>query len=277
MSRRAIVFGETLIDEFPGERMVGGAALHVAAHLSVGGWRVHLITRLGEDDDGRLIEDVVRQYGIDSTYLEWDSHLSTGVVQVVGSTGHPRFEIAAPAAWDAIVGPTVVPSHELLYFGSLAARDSRSRAALVRLADQAADSFCVFDVNLRPPYVDDEVLKLGLRAATLLKVNEEEDQIIRRRFGFDAVGDYFARTPLEWLCITMAERGASLQHRSGERWSVEATPVETTDAVGAGDAFVAHIAGRLAVGVDPAEALAAARDAAAIVLTRRGGLPASTA
>ena len=53
----ALVFGETLIDEHPGERVPAGAPLHVAAHLAVLGWRVTLVTRVGYDADGKAMRD----------------------------------------------------------------------------------------------------------------------------------------------------------------------------------------------------------------------------
>ena len=53
--RRALLFGEALIDEFPDRREVAGAPLHIAAHLAVRGWEARVVARVGDDADGRAV------------------------------------------------------------------------------------------------------------------------------------------------------------------------------------------------------------------------------
>jgi fructokinase len=121
-ARRALVFGEALIDVFPDERVVAGAPVNLATHLAALGWNVGLISRLGRDPDGRRIFDELARRGVDTSLLEWDEELPTGEVTVRISDGSHDFVIHEPAAWDAIEGP----SHDVV--GDVCASE-RSRSA----------------------------------------------------------------------------------------------------------------------------------------------------
>jgi sugar/nucleoside kinase (ribokinase family) len=61
-----------------------------------------------------------------------------------------------------------------LQHGSLAARDSRSRAAITAAA--AAASKRVFDINLRKPFIDPELCVEHAKGCWLLKLNDEAER-----------------------------------------------------------------------------------------------------
>ncbi|MBA2273319.1 MAG: hypothetical protein H0W21_05360 [Actinobacteria bacterium] len=274
-SGSALVFGEALIDVYPDNRVVAGAALHVAAHLAARGWRTSFVTRLGADPEGDRIRTTLERQGVDLSLVETDTGLPTGEVTVTFDGPEHSFVIHRPAAWDAIEGPEELPAHDVFCFGSLAGRDVRSRAALRRLLDLSDAPLKAFDVNLRPPDVLPEVLGMGLRRATLLKLSGEEFGEVARVLGMAAEpAAYFDASPaLRWLCITLGADGARLVRRSGEELSIEGPEVEVVDSVGAGDVFTAGLVGALAGGVTDQEALKSARDAAGAVLVQQGGLP----
>lgn len=276
---RALCFGEALIDVYPERRVVAGAPLHVAVHLAARGWRAQLVTRLGLDADGDRIEHELRRRGVDTALLERDPHLPTGTVTIhvdpaTVATGGHRFEIHAPAAWDAITGPPE-PEGELLHYGTLAGRDGRSRAALLRLVERSRAPLRLFDPNLRPPHVDRALVEAGLARATVLKVNDEELQALAQLLGTaPAAAAFFARAPeLAAVCVTHGQAGASLYHPDGNAWHIAGSTLPVVDTVGAGDAFAAGLADALHRRLDPPAALAQARAAADAVLVRPGGLP----
>lgn len=274
---RALIFGEALIDEYPDYRAVAGAPLHVAAHLAQRGFDAQLVTRIGRDADGDRIEALLEQYGVALALVERDATLPSGRVTIElaqGGRAH-SFTIHGPAAWDAIQGPETVPAHDVLYFGSLAGRDERSRAALSRLLSASTAPLRVFDVNLRPPEIVPAVLGMGLAGATLLKLSDDELAATAGALGFAAEPSaYFAAaSDLQRICITRGPEGAELFEREGRQWRVGATAVEVVDTVGAGDAFTAGLIDALARGLDEQAALETARDNAAAVLRQRGGLP----
>lgn len=273
--RSAVVFGEALIDVYPDNRVVAGAPLHVAAHLAARGWHTRFVTRLGADPDGDRIRSTLERQGVDLSLVETDTALPTGEVTITFEGTEHSFVIHRPAAWDAIEGPGELPSHDVICYGSLAGRDARSRATLVRLLDLSDAPLKAFDVNLRPPDVLPDVLAMGLRRATLLKLSGEEFDEVARVLGMTAEpAAYFAAGPeLRWLCITLGADGARLVRRDGAELSVAGPEVDVVDTVGAGDVFTAGLVGALAGGAPEREALEAARAAAGAVLVQQGGLP----
>lgn len=272
-ARRALVFGEALIDSFPNQRVVAGAPLNLATYLAARGWNVALISRLGRDDDGRRIFDELTRRGVDTSLLEWDDALPTGevTVEIAGETH--SFVVHEPAAWDAIRGPNHAPVADVLSFGTLAQRHERSRAALGRLLAAAPGMLKVFDPNLRFPHVDREALATGLEAADVIKLNREEMGTVGQLMGFEPrPRAYFeAGARLRWLCIT-EQSGAELHTRSGEASYATAPPVEIVDTVGAGDAFAAGLIDGLVSNVSPQEALNRGVAAATEAVSVRGGL-----
>ncbi len=273
--RSAVIFGEALIDVYPDNRVVAGAPLHVAAHLAARGWHTHFVTRLGADSEGDRIRSTLERQQVDLSLVETDTTFPTGEVTITFDGPEHSFVIHRPAAWDAIEGPDELPAHDVFCYGSLAGRDARSRAALKRLLEVSDAPLKAFDVNLRPPDVLPEVLAMGLRRATLLKLSGEEFHEVARLLGMaPEPAAYFEAGPeLRWLCVTLGAEGARLALRAGPELSVGGPEVDVVDTVGAGDVFTAGLVQALARGAPEEEALEAARDAAGAVLAQQGGLP----
>lgn len=269
--RRALVFGEAVIDHYPDGSLVGGAPLHVATHLAASGWLVQFVTRVGRDAAGRRIKETLETYGVSTTDVEVDPRLPTGAVSVQPGSG---FHIHSPAAYDSIEGPGRIPGHSLFCYGSLAARNPLTRTALERLL-RVSGGLRAMDANLRSPYVFRQSLSALLTRAQLLKATEDELDRITSSLGLrSGVESLFsAAAGLTWVCITRGREGAELVGRTGERWSQPGPRVGAVDEVGAGDAFFARLAGALAAGFSEEAALTAATAAAGSVLVRRGGLP----
>lgn len=272
MSRRALLFGEALIDEFPDRRVVAGAPLHIAAHLVSFGWEALAVARVGDDADGRAIRERLERHGVSTSLLEVDPVLPTGTVAI---TLHPggghSFEIRRPAAWDAVEGPAEIPPHDILYFGSLARRDSRSRAALERLLATGATR--LVDANLRPPDYDAERLRFAVTHADVFKASAEELPEVARLLQVRSDPRALFGFGPEWVCVTRGAAGAELHHRDGRSWEGPGEAVKVVDTVGAGDAFLAGLIDALTAGGDGGSALARAQQAAAAIVGQRGGFP----
>lgn len=280
-SSEILCVGEVLWDALPEGLFLGGAPFNVACHLRGAGLPAAMVSRIGDD---RLGEEVLRRaarYGVDVDLIQVDPALPTGFVRVaIDDAGNPAYEILAPAAWDAIE-----PSEALLrraraaraiVFGSLAQRDARSRATIARLWE--SDAMAVFDVNLRPPFDDREVVDRSLRRADVVKMSEQE---------LAKVADWFALrgTPkaqvaalaetfsCDVVCLTRGSEGAALWHDG--RWTEHpGFKVEVRDTVGAGDAFLAVLLAGLFAGGSDASMLQHANLIGAYVATQYGAVPA---
>jgi fructokinase len=252
--------------------VVAGAPLHVAAHLASFGWEAQAVARVGGDPDGRAIRTRLERHRVGTSLLEVDPDLPTGTVAVTLQPGGGHsFTIRRPAAWDAVEGPTAVPTHDVLYFGTLPLRDPRSRAALTRLL--TAGGRRVVDANLRPPDYDAERIRFAVTRADIFKVSDEELTEIARLLEVPADPRALLGFGPEWVCVTRGAAGAELHHRDGRSWDEPGEPVPVVDTVGAGDAFLAGLIDGLVPGGDGEKALRRAQQAAAAIVGQRGGFP----
>lgn len=190
-----IIFGEALIDDFPNESVVGGAPFNVARGLALLGGRPLIVTRLGNDANGRLILSEGLRTGLDGVGIQIDSQYPTGRVVVhmkeVDDPSSHSFEILPEQAYDFIDQVqtlNVVRQHfveaapDLIYFGSMIQRNASSRHALLALleADCCEGATKFLDLNLREGQTTIACIRESLNYADILKLNEDELRFVLR-------------------------------------------------------------------------------------------------
>jgi fructokinase len=279
-ARTIVAIGEALWDVFPDGRRPGGAPCNVAFHAARLGDRGVIVTRVGDDAEGAELSSFLRERGVVTDQVQRDDTRPTGTVTVAIEDGEPRYTIIEDVAWDYIEADrdarSLIRTADAICIGSLAQRCQPSREAIHGLLSDARDqALVVFDVNLRPPFIDADVLDATLRASDIVKMNESEvDQVSDLLVRPSLTGWLLEEVGVQAACVTHGERGASITTRSG---TVTSPGVEidssTGDAVGAGDAFTAAMAHRFVRGATPEEALHAANRYAALVATKRGAMP----
>lgn len=83
------------------------------------------------------------------------------------------------------VGGAARAAHAIC-FGTLAQRDEPSRSTIQKLLSRAApESLRVFDINLRQAFYSRAVIETSLGFANVLKLNEEELQVLAAMFGLN--------------------------------------------------------------------------------------------
>lgn len=278
-SPRIICFGEVLWDLFPEGKRLGGAPMNVAFHAGSLGLPAYLISAVGKDALGQELKAQLATSPVKLTYLQ-TLGLPTGVVDV--DTSNPaevRYHIAEPAAWDAIAPTpglaTLARQGDAVVFGTLAMRSNRNLESLQLLWDSSAMK--VFDLNLRPPFIDRQTVALGLQVAQMIKVNKDEYRQLAYWFGFDqnpAVG--YQKLKENWGCThlvrTLGSEGSELYTPNGI-FTTSAPKVEVADTVGAGDSFLASLLHGLLTGVDDQQALEHAAAVGSYVASQRGATP----
>lgn len=286
--RRPIVlcFGEILWDILPSGRFPGGAPFNVAYHLHQLGADVRLLSGIGRDAQGDELLRLLRQWGISTGHLTLHRNLPTGtVVAELDPGGDAHYSITAGVAWDDIrIGEhslrAAAQAHSLVH-GSLALRSAANHAALDRLtAAMPADAWRVFDVNLRPPHDDLDLVRRCANRASLFKLNCDEAARLTDSAGGAEPGaeEGMARALAEThacprVCITCGARGAGLLAEGTWHWE-PGRPVAVVDTVGAGDAFLASLlSGLLAGGRPPAECLSRASRHGEWVASKPGATP----
>lgn len=274
-----VCFGEVLWDLFPSGPVAGGAPMNVAIRLASLGIRSSVISAVGADTKGNELLSLLRSRSVDTSLIGVTQDLPTGsVVVTIASNGSPSFEIVSPSAWDAIDADErslrAVRSADALVFGSLACRSARSRDTLLRLLNEA--QFTVFDVNLRPPFVDRSLIDELLRRSDLIKMNDEELRVLCSDSGSSG-----EREMMEWcaeqsgaetVCITRGERGAIVLHQG--KWAEHpGFTVAVADTVGAGDSFLAGFLDGMFRELSLQETLTRACAIGALVASRPGAIP----
>jgi len=275
-----LCFGEALWDLPPGDRIPGGAPMNVALRLARFGVDVRLLSRVGNDALGAELLAYLARNGIATDSIQVDDRYPTGCVFV--DTCDPsavRYEIAEPVAWDFIDAETYIAQHgvrsDVLVFGSLAARNSASRSGLLKLLE--GSRLRVFDVNLRPPFVDRDVVESLLARCDWVKLNETELALIAQWIGSAdapeaAMSAVAERYHLESVCVTLGAEGAILLHRE-ELYRQPAFRVAVVDTIGCGDAFLGCWLSEMLAGRAPQDALRRAAAVGALVAASEGANP----
>jgi len=276
-----LCFGEILWDFLPDGLFPGGAPFNVGYHLHQHGARVHLLSGIGRDLLGNELLRRLGNWNIDTTTITRHQGLPTGyVVAEVDAAGNASYEITPSVAWDQILlnedALRAAVSADAVVFGSLAQRSSVNRATLGRLLQVLpAESWRVFDVNLRPPHDDLALVRELASGATLLKLNAHEaarlcghESETAGREEADA-RSLAGTTGCPRICITAGARGAGLLTQDEWLWE-PGREVRVIDTIGSGDAFLASLVFHLRTGKSAADALARACRMGEWVAGRRG-------
>jgi len=243
--------GEVLWDLLPTGKQLGGAPANFVCHAHALSAAARLISRVGDDPAGREIIASFRTRGLPAETIGVDAEAPTGSVSVdVDTQGHPRFTIHEHVAWDRIAADQLaldaIRNADAVCFGSLAQRTPFVRATVATLlAATRPDALRIFDINLRPPFIDHEVITQSLAAANVLKLNEQELPVLAELFRLngdpgkqlDALAGRFS---LRLIALTCGGDGSVL-FADGDLVRQPSLPTTVRDTVGAGDSFTAAV------------------------------------
>jgi fructokinase len=262
-----VCLGELLVDMFPaevGRRLAevsafrpkpGGAPANVAVAAARLGARSAFVGKVGSDAFGHHLAEVLANEGVDIRGIRFDDRARTTMAFIaMPDENTAEFVFYRNPGADMLLRPgeldrQLLQETKAFHFGSISLIEDPSRSATmeaVRIAREAG-ALVSFDVNYRPglwsgpgeayamvPHVD------------LLKVNEVELALLvsasESLAGFGRLAA--SRTLLEQgpeLCVvTLGPQGSDFQVAEGGE-HVPAFRVQTVDATGCGDAFVAAL------------------------------------
>jgi len=239
-----VIFGEVLFDCFPsGTEVLGGAPFNVAWHLQGFGLFPLFISRIGKDQKGEKIFQAMKEWGMDTDHLQYDSSRPTGTVKIRMEQGEPIYKISPEDAYGYIQNnitklPADIP---LLYHGTLALWFAHSRHTLNTIKQQCQAPIFM-DVNLRSPWWKREVVLSLLNGSTWAKMNEEELGLLfplQETFEQKAI-TLLRRFQCQMLILTRGRKGATVFLQDENTLTISPEPeLEIIDTVGAGDAFSA--------------------------------------
>lgn len=285
MDKELIVgIGEVLWDILPEGKKLGGAPCNFVYHVSQFGLDSRAVSAIGEDILGKEIITTLDQKGI--KYHIDIVPFPTGTVQVeLDSNGKPQYEIKENVAWDNIPFTasleTLAKKTRAVCFGSLAQRNAVSRDTINSFLDaipRDKEVLITFDINLRQNFYTKEIISNSLERCNILKINDEELEIVSRLFGLPDV-DFQDKCRLlvreynlKMLILTWGIKGSYIF--TPDNISFQPTPrVEVADTVGAGDSFTAAFVASILKGKSIPEAHRRAVEVSAYVCTQKGAIP----
>lgn len=270
-------YGEILWDVFPDQKRLGGAPLNVAVRLHSFGAAVTIISAVGKDALGEEALSEIDATTLDTSFIQKVAKPTGQVTVTLDAKGSASYDIEANAAWDEIKATeaalTAVQEADALVIGSLAFRGSINLQAIEAFIEKS--SFTVFDLNLRPPHYDLEIVVGLMDAADMIKLNDEELELVVIAMGIegetlaDELKQLSAITETPTICVTMGSEGAILYHKGGVHEQI-GFPAKVVDTVGAGDSFLATLIYGLLTNETPEDALEVACAVGSIVASKAG-------
>jgi fructokinase len=254
--------------------------MNVAHHLKKLGLEPALITRIGEDVNGRNLVRLMETQEMSTDFVQIDFELATGTVYAKMDDSHDvTYDIVRPVAWDNIHWEDgfipLLEDASFFVFGSLASRSHVSRRTLFRLLEGAPSR--VLDINLRPPHYDRATISTLLEGLYLLKLNLDELDLITGWFsGYKSERDRMNalqdRFHIPNLVVTRGGKGALL-NKEGIFYEHPGFSVTLADTIGAGDAFLAGLLSQISVGAEMQHALNFSSALGALVASKTGPCP----
>ena len=283
MTYSLVGIGELLWDIFPTGKELGGAPANIAYHASALGGEGLIVSCVGSDSLGDEMLGRLDALSLNRQYVASDTKHPTGTVSIkVEAEGKPSFAIQENVAWDFI--PKSQQLMELgkginaVTFGTLAQRSEVSRATIRAFIRKIPSSVLrIFDINLRQTFYSREVIEWSLEACNVLKVNEEELQVLTRLLSMKGdemqlLCELSRRCNLKLIALTKGA-GGSLLYSQERIYVHEGYETEVVDTVGSGDAFTAALTLGMLSGSDLRTINDYANRVASFVCSKRGATP----
>ena len=301
-----VCLGELLIDMLPTElgRGVaevsawlpkpGGAPANVAVAAARLGAESAFVGKVGDEAFGHYLAGVLRDEGVDASAMRYDPEARTGLA-FVAKPDENTYDILFyrnPGA-DMRLRPDELDREMLsgtraFHFGSISLIEEPSRSATLEAIHLAREGGALisFDVNYRANLwgrdeARDRVWPV-VGQASLIKVNEDELELLTGSADLEEGSRKLLAQGVEVCVVTLGPDGSYFRVAQGGG-TVAPFQVDTVDATGCGDAFVAGLLWQLVRGGDwraqlsvprMRRALRYANAVGALTSTRAGAIPA---
>jgi fructokinase len=280
-NNKVICIGEVLWDNLLGRAMPGGALLNVARHLHNSNIPVTLISKVGADAKGIELLGYMKDAGLNTEGIYFDESLPTSEADInIDRFKNIKYSINEAVAWDNLHINMRIVDHAgtagAIVYGSLASRDIITRKAIDVLLN--FDIVKIMNVNLRPPFVDKDMVEGLLLKADIVKLNENElEQIVswNNKFGKcekDKLQWFSEHYKCQIICVTKGKNGAVVYHND-ILYTHPGYKTETVNNVGTGAAFIAGFISSLINGSAIKQSLDEACLASAAVASLKGTFP----
>ncbi len=256
-------------------RQALGGAANVAQNVSALGAGCDLVAVVGDDIAGTTLRDMLTSGGMQSRSLVTAARPTTTKTRVMARAQQlVRFDEEDDADLSAEEVTRVLESIEAaLPHATALVFEDYNKGVLVPAVIEGAVAMA--RAKGIPIIVDPKYRNFfAYRGATVFKPNRRE---LEGALGAavdlehpEALPDTFARLGVDYLLLTLGERGMALVDASGLVHRVPTTAREVYDVVGAGDTVTAYLAAMLGAGASALEAAIIANFAAGVEVGKLG-------
>ncbi|CAL0317688.1 unnamed protein product [Lupinus luteus] len=306
-SALVVSFGEMLIDFVPTvngvsladapafKKAPGGAPANVAVGIARLGGSSAFIGKVGEDEFGYMLADILKENNVNSEGMRFDPGARTALAFVtLRGDGEREFMFYRNPSADMLLQEDeldldLIRKAKIFHYGSISLITEPCRSAHIAAAKAAKDAGVVlsYDPNLRLPlWPSADSAREGILSiweiADIIKISEEEISFLTK--GEDPYDDAVVRKlfhpNLKLLLVTEGADGCRY-YTKDFNGRVKGLKVDAVDTTGAGDAFVAGILSQLAEDLSLIQNEEKLRDSlkfanvcGALTVTERGAIPA---
>ena len=271
----------------------GGAPCNVLAMLNRLGKKTAFIGKVGNDQFGKMLKEVVEESGTDVSGLAMDEQVHTTLAFVhTFPDGDREFSFYRNPGADMMltkeeVDPELIKKARIFHFGTLSSTHAGVREATRYAIDVAKENGLLvsFDPNLREPLWESldqakEEILYGMSKCDILKISDNEMEFMTGTTDYNkGVEMLREQFDIPLICVTLGKEGSRAFYKD---MIVEAAPFvreDTIETTGAGDTFEACTLNYiLEHGLEDLteenlkEMLTFANAGASIITTRKGAL-----
>ncbi|KAK1366652.1 putative fructokinase-7 [Heracleum sosnowskyi] len=303
-----ICFGELLIDFVPTvggvslaeapafQKAPGGAPANVAVGISRLGGSSAFIGKVGEDEFGFMLADILKQNKVNNSGMRFDPAARTALAFVtLRSDGEREFLFFRHPSADMLLHESeldrdLIKQAKVFHYGSISLIEEPCRSAHLAAMAIAKESGSIlsYDPNLRLPlWPSAEAAREGIMSiwdkADIIKISEDEISFLTG--GEDPYDDNVVLTKLYHsnLKLLLVSEGAEgcRYYTKKLKGRVAGVKVKAVDTTGAGDSFVAGLLYCFAADMNLyqdekklRDTLLFANACGAVTVTERGAIPA---
>lgn len=261
----------------------GGDTSNAVIAASRQGARCAYVTRLGDDEFGRMLRALWQREGVDTSGVDSDAAAHTGVYFVRhDERGHSfsylRAGSAASRLQPADLPEALLQGARILHVSGISQAISPSATEAVRHAmvtARAAGATVAYDPNLRlklwPLQRACEVISASIPLCDHFLPSLDDVQLVSGLTEPREIVDWCHRMGARTVVLKLGREGSLVSEGHG-CVAVAAHRVDAIDATGAGDCFDGSYLARLAGGADPVSAARWASAAAALATTGYGAV-----
>lgn len=259
-SRRIICIGEVVFDivfreNKPADALPGGSIFNTAISLSRLGLYPYIVTRFTDDEVGKIVLGFLKKNKVNPDYITIDKSgltpVSLAFLDKSNNAKYSFYKIPDSGA-SGLIFPEI-KENDIIIFGSFYGFNPQIRKNLVKFLGSAIKNNCIiiYDPNYRSFYshqfekIKDMIFE-NFSLADITKGSTEDFRAVFKTPYINKVWSEFPRSGNNNLIVTAAHNDTTF-FNDKFTFKVKVPQINPLSTIGAGDAFTAGIASKIAV------------------------------